>query len=420
MRLLSALIVLCFLLGGTALAAPPAKAPVPPQRVLLPLAISILDSDLSTNTWLASKRPVTNFVALGLVNGGAELYGLGVALGGNSYEEETRGVLLAGVANTVFADAAGLQVAGLVNTAEGRFSGLQLTPGTNVAQSGMWGLQVSGFGNATDHLSGIQAALLGMNFSDEDVRGAQLSGLGANDAEDVFGLQISGIGNSTRTLAGVQVALFGNAAFAGMTGLQVSLLNLGGDVKGAQVGLINIADTVRGTQLGLLNFSNAMKGFPLGLVSFEEGAPFHVETWASDIQLINVAVKFGGKSTYTTVLAGVGPDDRLQRYTLGLGLGGHVRLSRLFWLDLDVTGSVVRQRGQALLDGANVLAQGRLMFGFQLFEHLALFAGPTYNTYFSWSDEDRQAPTTQPVRVYQVDPDITLQHWPGLQVGLRI
>ena len=150
------------------------------------------------------------------------------------------------------------------------------------------------------------------------------------------------------------------------------------------------------------------------------GAPFHLETWASDIQLFNVGVKFGGKSTYTTLLAGIGPDERLQRYSLGLGLGGRMSMGQRFWLELDLAGSVVRLRGQPLLGGANVLGQGRLMFGLQLFKCLAVFAGPTYNAYFSWSDEDRHAPTLLPVRLYQVDSDITLQHWPGVQLGLRI
>lgn len=418
------LVLLCVLLSAPAVLAragsvskPAAK---PERRVVLPLAISLFPSVLSTNAWLASKRPVTNVLSLGVVNGGSALYGLGVALAGNSYDEETRGVMLAGVTNTVLGDGAGLQVAGLVNTTEGRFAGLQVTPGTNVAEDGMRGLQVAGFGNGTEHLAGLQASLVGMNLAGGDVWGVQLSGLGANDADAVLGVQLAGIGNSSRTLTGVQVAVFGNAAFVEMTGLQVSLLNFGGDVTGAQVGLVNVADTVRGTQLGLLNFSRTMKGVPLGLASFEEGAPFHLETWASDIQLLNVGVKFGGKSTYTTLMAGVGPDERLQRYSLGMGLGGRVTLGQRFWVELDVTGGVVRLRGQPLLGGANVLGQGRLMLGLQLFKHLALFAGPTYNTYFSWSEEDRHAPTTLPVRVYQVDPDITLQHWPGMQLGLRI
>lgn len=426
MRVPRVLVVLCFFLGAPAVlaqtepvrplpspeqrtvATAPAGTPLPAagstQRVVLPVAISLFSRDVSTNMFVAPERPVTNLLAVGLVNGGTALYGLGLALAGNAYDEETRGVMLAGWSNTVSSDAAGLQVSGLVNTSEGRFAGVQVTAGANTAQRGLWGLQVAGLGNGTENLRGLQATLLGMNFAAGNVRGVQLSGLGSNDADDVFGLQFAGIVNSSRTLSGVQVGL----------------VNVSGDVAGAQVGLINIGSTVRGTQLGLLNFATRMKGVPLGLASFEEGAPFHLETWASDIQLLNVGVKFGGKSTYTTLLAGMGPDARLQRYSLGLGFGGHLSLGRYFWMEMDMAGSVVRQKGEPLLNGANALAQGRLMLGLQLFEHLALFAGPTYNAYFSWSDEDRQAPTTLPVRQLQVNSDITLQHWPGMQFGLRI
>lgn len=419
-------LVLFCLLGVTPALAqtglePSGKSPrPPPRRVVLPVAVSVFLRDWSTNSLLASEQPVANVLALGMANGGTTLHGLGLGLAGNWYEEETWGVLVAGFSNNVSGETGGLQVAGFANLVEGWFAGLQVTPGTNVAQAGMRGLQVSGVGNGAGHLHGAQVTAAAMNFAGGDVRGAQLVALGANDAKDLIGVQLAGLGNASRSLSGVQVALFGNSVSREMRGLQLALVNVGGDVSGAQVGLINIADTVRGTQLGLLNVSKAMKGLPLGLLSFEEGGPFHLETWASDIQLLNVGVKFGGRHTYTTLFAGLGPDDRLQRYSLGIGLGGRILLGTRFWVELDMAGSVVRRVGQPLLGGANVLAQGRLMLGFSVFKRLAVFAGPTYNAYFAWSDEDRLTLTTLPVREHQLDAELTLQRWPGMQFGLRL
>lgn len=60
------------------------------------------------------------------------------------------------------------------------------------------------------------------------------------------------------------------------------------------------------------------------------------------------------------------------------------------------------------------------MLGFNIFERLAVFAGPTYNTYFAWRDEDRLTLTPLPIRQRQVDERTTLQYWPGVQLGVRI
>ena len=76
------------------------------------------------------------------------------------------------------------------------------------------------------------------------------------------------------------------------------------------------------------------------------------------LQLTNLAVKFGGKYVYTALMAGIGPDNRLQRFSYGLGLGIHIPLGTRFWLDMDVAGSGVH----AVKDpwrGNNLLAQGR-------------------------------------------------------------
>ncbi len=154
--------------------------------------------------------------------------------------------------------------------------------------------------------------------------------------------------------------------------------------------------------------------------SSEKKGQFHVEAWASDIQLTNLAVKFGGKYVYTTLLAGIGPDDRLQRFSLGLGLGVHLPLGQRLWLDGDVAGSSVRPVRDPFGYNANLLAQGRLMLGVDILERLAVFGGLTYNTYFAWSDADRRTLSTLPVRQRQLDETTTVQYWPGLQLGVRI
>ncbi|HZI09828.1 MAG TPA: peptidase [Myxococcus sp.] len=146
----------------------------------------------------------------------------------------------------------------------------------------------------------------------------------------------------------------------------------------------------------------------------------HAEFWASDIQVANLAVKFGGGPFYLALMAGIAPG-RDSRFSFGLGLGGHVNLARRLWLDLDVTGGAVQPVQKPLEgDGGNVLGQARLMLGFQVLPRLAVFAGPTYNAWYTWGQPDFGSITRLPVRESQPETDQRLQHWPGFQVGLHI
>jgi hypothetical protein len=185
------------------------------------------------------------------------------------------------------------------------------------------------------------------------------------------------------------------------------------------VGLINVGKVVKGAQIGVINVAEEVRGVPLGLLTFEEKGQLHLELYSSDIHLTNAAVKFGGKYVYTTLLAGIGPDDRLDRFSFGLGLGIHIPLGTRFWLDLDVAGSNIH----AVKDpfrGNNLLAQGRVMFGFQVAQRFAVFAGPTYNAYFAFDLEERRKISTLPVRQLFFDANNSLQYWPGVQLGVRI
>ena len=390
-----------------------------PERAVVPLAASLFPP-VSTNQWLAPGRTVENQWALGGVNGGEALRGLALSLVGNWYTEEARGVLLSTGINVVGGDTSGLLAAPGVNVVRGRFEGLQaagvnvasgevrvgqVALGVNVAGSALWGVQLAGGGNVTGgSLGGIQGAG-GFNVTSGDFDGVQ----GA-----------AGFNVARGAVRGAQWVMGLNHA-GSVTGVQVALLNVGGDVTGAQVGLINVAKVVTGVQLGLVNVSEEVRGVPLGLLSFEKKGQLHVEAWSSDIQLTNLAVKFGGKYVYTTLLAGLGPDDRLQRYSLGLGLGVHLPLGERFWLDGDVAGSLVRRVSDPFASSANVLTQGRLMLGFNLFGRLAVFAGPTCNAFFAWRDEDRFTLSTLPVRQERLGMSTTtVQYWPGVQLGVRI
>jgi hypothetical protein len=86
---------------------------------------------------------------------------------------------------------------------------------------------------------------------------------------------------------------------------------------------------------------------------------------------------------------------------------------------VDAVASTVHDRKEPF-DGENLLAQARVMVGFQLFSRLAVFAGPTYNTYFAFSPEERRKVTTMKVTERPLGSDGAWQRWPGFQAGLRL
>ncbi|XXF78398.1 caspase family protein [Myxococcaceae bacterium GXIMD 01537] len=388
-------------------------------RVPLLFNASFLPS-VSTNAMLAGVRPVENRIALGVVNGGTALVGGGaLALVMNQYEAEAWGGQVAGLAN-IAGDVGGAQVAGALNVARGSLNGIQTAGLINYA-----GGEVKGFGQfaaginaARGGLHGMQGAML-VNWAGGASEGLQAA-LGVNAAgNDFLGLQVAmGVNHTRGHVLGMQGALGLNRANS-LTGLQVGLLNVGGDVTGAQLGLINVARTVTGLQLGLINASDEVDGLPLGLLTFEKKGQLHLETWASDIQLANLAVKFGGKYIYTTLMAGIGPDDRLQRFTLGLALGGHIPIGERFWLDMDGGIHTVHSVRDPFVR-ANLLTQGRLMLGFQVTPRFAVFAGPTYNVFFNLTGMDKRPLTTLPVRQDPFEDGGFVQYWPGAQLGVRI
>jgi hypothetical protein len=343
---------------------------------------------VSLNAVSAGGGPVQNLAALGVINDGTALVGgLAVALVSNMYEEEVRGVAMAMGANTAGGRVRGAQLSTVLNVAGEELDGVQLAAGVNVTGGSVRVGQVAA----------------GVNVAGAGVSGMQLAA----------GLNVAG-----GAVYGVQAAAGFNRAES-VTGLQLALLNVSGDVTGAQVGLINVGKVVSGAQVGLINVAEEVRGVPLGLLTFEEKGQLHLELWSSDIQMTNLAVKFGGKYVYTTLLAGIGPDDRLQRFSLGLGLGIHVPLGSRFWLDMDAAGSGVRPVKDPWR-GNNLLAQGRVMLGFQVAQRFAVFAGPTYNMYFFFDGAERTKITTAPVRQHFFDADTSVQYWPGVQLGVRL
>jgi hypothetical protein len=89
------------------------------------------------------------------------------------------------------------------------------------------------------------------------------------------GIMVGGVWNGVEGgVSGVQVAgLLNNSGSAYMMeGLQVSCLNISGDVVGLQVGAFNNAKSVQGMQIGVFNYAEQLNGMQIGLININNGA----------------------------------------------------------------------------------------------------------------------------------------------------
>ena len=282
---------------------------------------------------------------------------------------------------------------------------------TNLALS----LGVSGYGR----LRGADVGVVGSWITDS-MSGAQVTTALNYVGLDARGVQLTAGVNIVRgELSGVQVSSGYNHATA-LRGAQIGLVNFGSDVTGSQIGLINIGGRVRGTQIGLLNLAEDADA-PVGLLSLSKEGQHHVELWGSDTAPLNVGAKLGGRYVYTLLTAGYQPQggEETDRWMLGIGLGGHLPLSQRFYIDTDVVAWHVNN-DESWTEELNMLAKLRVVGGYRIHDHFAVFAGATLNALVTRVDDGADFGLFSGRRVSADSDETTVRVWPGFVAGLRI
>jgi hypothetical protein len=237
-----------------------------------------------------------------------------------------------------------VQVDGVANLVGQDFAGLQLSFGLNLVGGEGYGLQLG----ALDLVRGR-------------FHGVQLAALASVTHEDLTGLQLS----------------LGVSSASALSGIQIGLINIGGDVVGAQLGVINIARSVRGAQLGFINIARSVEGAAIGLLSFIQNGTHALEVYGNDLMPLNLGTKLGSQRAYGILGAGIDPFRDSVRWSMAAGLGVHFPV-RMFYLDLDALVHSM-QPDIRVWDASyfHVYSELRLLFGWQALPRLAVFLGPT-------------------------------------------
>jgi hypothetical protein len=269
----------------------------------------------------------------------------------------------------------------------------------------------------TDRIEGAAIAL-GPTFASDGVHGAQLSLFATVAKGKVEGAQLSNGVNIADELQGGQVGtIFNHANYA--RGVQMSLVNHAHAIRGGQLGVVNVAGKVKGAQLGLFSFARSADA-QVAMFSGTREHNVHPEIWTSDVAMINVGIRMPAKYTYTALFAGLHPVGKNEGWTFGMMFGGHLRLPARLFLDIDI-GTAVTANGLKFQVPIATLGQLRLLLGWQPFDRLAVFGGPTFNVM-----GDRIPPETRETKrpgygwegaVFHAGGRIRM--WPGFAAGVR-
>lgn len=360
---------------------------------------------ISTNSLLAFNT--VNRYALNLLVGyskGIEIIEIGGLLNiDNGY---VKYVQLAGLGNIVAGEVKGFQAAGLFN-----FNNQSLT-----------GVQCAGLiNNVKGNVKGFQSAGL-FNFCHQ-MNGAQFAGLGNHVKGNFKGIQGAGLFNFSHHIKGTQCAGLFNSA-AEVNGAQIAgLMNKSKSVNGIQLaGLFNSTKNLKGVQLGLINFADSASGIPIGLFSIVKKGYHKIEVAADENNFVSIGYGSGVEHFYNLIFGGA-KIDNTNLVTLGYGLGSSFKITKHIRFALLASS---QQMQDLKSDHITLQLLNKLFAGpeFRITKHIALAAGPTYNTMIadvsdplyetSYLGLVPKSFTTQTFREYK------LSQWIGFKVALKL
>jgi hypothetical protein len=230
-------------------------------------------------------------------------------------------------------------------------------------------VQYAGIHNTVlDSMHGLQTAGIS-NYTKGKINGWQIAGIHNHASDTVRGVQIAGITNyANKKITGLQLAGIGNFSRRRMNGWQVA-------------GIFNYSTYLHGVQIGLINVADSSDGYSIGLFNFVRKNGYHkVSLYANEVTNTNITIKTGNAKLYSMLMGGINLGNSAKAYSFGFGLGHDFMLSKKIALSAEISS---QQLYLGNWDYANVLNKFKLNLNWQLTKNTALFAGPSFNAYYS-------------------------------------
>jgi len=304
----------------------------------------------------------------------------------------------------------GFEMGGLVNVNNGRVDGCQLAGIANITTGSSNGVILSGIANVVaDSSRGIFMAGISNVFSKGGFNGVQLAGISNLNNGNVTGLQVAGITNiNYGDLNGTQLA---------------GILNVvHGNVVGTQFGLINYAKNLRGFQLGFINIAGeSEQALPFGFLSFVKNGYHAFDFSANEAIYGNVSFKLGVERFYNIFKIGFSSFNNESTLVVGYGVGTLVRFTdkHKLAIELSANNGIRSFNGYGYTD---VLSRLDLNYNYVLGKHLSVFAGPSFNVYYTEQETAGNYGTLNvPYTIFEDQLDYgKLSMWFGFNAGLSV
>ena len=357
-------------------------------------------------------------VSIGGLMGGDVITNVSINVRAGRYAK-LRGVEFGSILNWETEEVTGAQFSGVVNLLEhGDLTGIQVAGVLNyVGRDVITGGQIGVINYVAGAIKGGQIG--NINYVNGAFKGGQIGNL--NYVRNSFrGLQIGNVNYIGNSMQGVQIGNVNYVNYIGANinrGAQIGVINVGGEIVGAQIGVINIARKVRGTQIGVVNYADEMSGAPLGIFSFVRKGQIHLDVWASDTSLTNIALKTGSKHVYSILAVGYQPSlgDDPYRWSTGIGVGGHIPFGSKF-VNIEALSFHVNEDAR-WTDDLHMINKIRLIGGWEVNPSLSVFAGLTLNVFVSQLNDGGHIATGS---FYDYEgKDTWVRMWPGFVAGVQ-
>ncbi len=347
---------------------------------------------------------IVNHVSFNIAGSAYKLEGIEYGIVWNHYREEVTGIQVCAIGNRAEGYVRGVQNAGIVNISHIGMNGIQMAGITNINQAELLGIQAAGIYNSSTGFSqGIQLAGIANNV-ESGLSGMQVAGISNSISDDFYGIQVAGISSSSGNGSGFQVSGIVNSS-ENFTGLQIS-------------GLVNVSDKMSGVQIAPINIAGSNDGASLGIFSFVGETGVDLALWTDENKLARIGIVSGNERFVNIAYIGFDQEDE-DRWLLGFTWAVNTPIGEDFYIEAGQSAEHINEPSKGFwTNELHFITRTHIVAGYELSEGIKIFAGPTFNFYYSIL-HDGSSITDKGNPVYRNNHHFT-RDWFGMMMGIRL
>ena len=118
----------------------------------------------------------------------------------------------------------------------------------------------------------------------------------------------------------------------------------------------------------------------------------HPLLYISDVISVQGGLRFDAEYTYSTLTAGIEPENNADTYAFGLGFGGKVPVVEKIFIEPELSQQTLIVGSQFGEGNPSTLSRFALQARYQRYRHLSFFGGPSYSviTHYEREHHDRR------------------------------